>query len=234
MVWIYLLNDVDDICYCCHRFNHLLVMCWCHMWVLTIMIILHITHSHQSTQSTSLADKGDILMIHFRLETGPIIASIPSSISLSILLHIIFISTIHLTCPFTLSIDNFWFIWCCAWFLCLKYTVGESVIVWCSEQLVLLSVCWGRLVDETLEILILVTLDVSLHKSDITKESGYSQIGYSNTQQFFAPLAVSADPITDLDQTVIRLIFSVVYIIHIICLTESYNFTLIWYQSCIR
>lgn len=88
--------------------------------------------------------------------------------------------------------------------------------------------------DETLEILILVTLDVSLHKSDITKESGYSQIGYSNTQQFFAPLAVSADPITDLDQTVIRLIFSVVYIIHIICLTESYNFTLIWYQSCIR
>ena len=50
----------------------------------------------------------------------------------------------------------------------------------------------------TLEILILVTLDVSEHKSDITKESGYSQIGYSNTQQFLAPLVVSADAISDL------------------------------------
>ena len=59
----------------------------------------------------------------------------------------------------------------------------------------------------TLEILILVTLDVSLHKSDITKGSGYSQIGYSNTQQFLAPLVVSADAISDLDQTVTRLIF---------------------------
>ena len=62
--------------------------------------------------------------------------------------------------------------------------------------------------EETLEILILVTLDVSRHKSDITMGSGYSQIGYSNTQQFLAPLAVSADAITDLHQTVIRLIFS--------------------------
>ena len=69
--------------------------------------------------------------------------------------------------------------------------------------------------DETLEILILVTLDVSLHKSDITKESGYSQIGYSNTQQFFAPLAVSADPITDLDQTVIIDFFR--------CLHDTYH-----------
>ena len=61
----------------------------------------------------------------------------------------------------------------------------------------------------TLEILILVTLDVSEHKSDITKESGYSQIGYSNTQQFLAPLVVSADAISDLQhQTVIRGIFS--------------------------
>ena len=52
--------------------------------------------------------------------------------------------------------------------------------------------------EETLEILILVTLDVSLHKSDITKESGYSQIGYSHTQQFRAPLAVSGDAMSDL------------------------------------
>ena len=38
-------------------------------------------------------------------------------------------------------------------------------------------------------------------------DSGYSQIGYSNTQQFLAPLVVSADAISDLDQTVTRLIF---------------------------
>ena len=51
----------------------------------------------------------------------------------------------------------------------------------------------------TLEILILVTLEMYvLHKSDITKESGYSQIGYSHTQQFRAPLVVSADAISDL------------------------------------
>ena len=64
--------------------------------------------------------------------------------------------------------------------------------------------------DETLEILILVTLDVSLHKSDITKESGYSQIGYSNTQQLLAPLVVSPVRRLLIHQTVTKCAFSLV------------------------